>query len=306
MKKPILTGLCLALSYLSFSQSSGSSSTFSSSLLYRSLEQYSLFEHNLSSQLSYNSQWSSIVDHPYYANLGVSYIPDFGNTSKPETSLSINTNSYGPFKLLGSSFSLGIINNIDRSRLGYRAGIQLAYTQTQLAVNKLVWSEPELVNTSYSGSKNFGLGYYLGGWYSIGVEKSKNVFSFSFESTNLNSKNENGIKSFVYPYAGRYSLSYNLLEENSRLVALYQMDLMVINKPVHLVSLQYYFPFKAYGGFIVTSTKTAGLIAGFYWNINNDWDTTFDINYQYLQSYEEYGIPAGDTHQLMIRCSGKF
>jgi len=306
MKKPILSGLCLALSYLSFSQSLSTSSVFSPSLLYHSLEQFGLYEHNLNSQVSFLSQWSSIADHPCIANLGASYIPDFGKSARPEASVNIYSNSYGPFKNTGSSFSLGIIKNMDRNKLGYRGGIQIGYGQSEISINKLIWSEPELENVYYAGSKSFGLGYYLGAWYSTGRVKYKSVFSFSFESADLLAPTENNTKGTIYPYAGRYTLAYNLMKENSRLASLYQLDLDLINVPVHSISIQYYFPFKLYGGVIVTSTKSAGIITGFYWTIDNDWDTTFDINYQYLQSYESYGISAGDTHQIMLRCSGKF
>lgn len=306
MKKPILSGFCLILKFLCYSQAISPVSSFTPSILSLSAEQYSLYNHNLNAQGSFLSQWSTITDHPYYTNLGVSYIHDFRNETKPETSLDINSAAFGPFKNIACSFSLGILKSIKRNKFGYRGGIQIAYEQTQLNTKQLVWSDPLSENTSFKGNNSVGFGYYLGAWYSLGNKRQNNVFIFTFESSNQISKFLSKDKSSYHPFTGRYTLNYHLMQEDSRFSSLYQLDLDQNNKLVHLIAFKYYFPFKIYGGVLGTSTKSAGFETGYYWTLNNAWDTSFDISYQYIHSLEEYGFSVGDSHQISLKCSGIF
>lgn len=306
MKKPILSGLCLILNYLCFSQAFSNFSNFNNTILCQTIEQFLLNEHNLNAQTSFQSQWSTITDHPYYLNFELSYIPDFGNESKPEASISINSTVYGPFRNIGSAFSLGVLKSIERNKFGYRGGIQLGYEISQLNINHLIWSDPSSETGYYSGNNSFGLGYYLGGWYTASTYKSKNIFIFTFESSNQLSINISGEKAGFHPFAGRYSLNYQFIQEDSRFSALFKMDLDIRNRAIQLLEFQYYFPFNMYGGVLGTSTKAAGFTAGYYWRINNYWDTSFDISYQYIHSFEEYGYSVGDSHQITLRCSGIF
>ena len=300
MKKPILIGLGLVICALSYSQVSNSTNTLSPSILYNSLQQYSQSGKNLNAQLALQSLYSTIPGHPVFGELGVSYIPDWDKSTKPEASLSVFSGSYGPFSHMLFNASLGIINSADREGFGYRGGVKAGYNNIRLDGTKLVWSDPDFEPAVYEQTGAFNISYYLGGWMKLGSSSNKSVLSFSFESIPLLKQ---GSESGVYPYLGRYALTYYKQLDEAAFNVLYQLDLDILRRPVHLGSINYYFPFPIHVGILASNTGFAGLSAGYIWHLNDFWDTTIDINYRYIGSFGEYTSAVGSTHQIMVKCS---
>lgn len=301
MKKPILLGLCLVISYISYTQVNNNN--LSPSLLFNSLHQYSSEGYNLNAQVSLQSQLSSIPGHPYFGEIGIAYIPQLNKSTSPEISISLKAGSFGPFTNTNIIASLGIINNFDHNNIGYRGGLKVNYDKISIDSKKLVWSDPDFEPTVYNQSNQLNISCYLGGWISLGTSKRQSTLAFSFESDPLLKQNS---ETTIKPWTGRYVISYNKDFEDSKLFAFYQFDLDKTNDPLHLINIQYQFPFKIYAGIVATSSGLAGITSGYIWKLEDYWDTTIDLSYRYIESFGEYASESGTTHLIIARCSSRF